>query len=165
MYLSLIIHLSSIGASSSFDKFYNNHRYLNFFIVLVNGLSLLYLSTKLFIYGNLFKQKLIRTDLWNNQEDYGNKIHIVLRINSVLCLCCLCYLLRVALLTCLLYNLLISTNATDNVTTAGILRGLSFVTWTLLTNWIPNIVPVCYMHHNIAINHLIMIVSCIYIYL
>lgn len=103
-------------------------------MVIVHSFSLLLFSCGLLTYGLQLKRKLVQDDLWDraSNEKNAKKVSLILRINAVLVVCCLCYTIRALLLVLLII---------ENITFYRLIR-MSNLSWFLFSSWIPIFGPV-----------------------
>lgn len=102
-------------------------------------LSLLAFTIILIIYGVHIKSKLSQSygRQTLDQHDLNRKLALILRINYVLNICCLCYLIRVILLCWVIYDTIQFESDSGGVT-----GHIPLVLWFFLTGWIPTVGPV-----------------------
>lgn len=103
-------------------------------MILVHVFSLLVFSLILLLYGCHISHKI--TQSYSQKTVFlpamKEKLYLVFRINVVLSICCLCYLLRAVLYALLVYEQFHTAHYTD----------MPSVFWFLLTAWIPTVGPV-----------------------
>lgn len=100
---------------------------------MVNSLLTLFLlSAGLFIYGWKLKTKLLSNSIWTPSEK-ARKVEVLMRINTVLGICCMCFLLRVICLIGVIIDDIREVSLTDQVTEP---------VWFTISNFIPTLCPV-----------------------
>lgn len=104
----------------------------------IHVVSLLAFTITLLIYGFHIKNKLSQSHNKQviNAVELKTKLQIILRINSVLNICCLCYLIRVTLLCWVIYDTLQFPNGN------GVTDKIPLLLWFALTGWVPTVGPV-----------------------
>lgn len=104
----------------------------------IHVVSLLAYTITLLIYGFHIKSKLSQSHRRQtiNENELKTKLQIILRINSVLNICCLCYLIRVTLLCWVIYDTLQFPNGN------GVTDQIPLLIWFALTGWTPTVGPV-----------------------
>lgn len=135
-YVSLLTHFANqsllIGISNSVSQYERDYNGVNLALVLIHSLSLLSLSLWMTAYGIRLQRKLTAHSVWGPAEK-KKRLNILLRLNSVLFACTLCYSLRVFALGILSYDLASDSVKTDEFNNFG---------WFFLSQWIPTIIPV-----------------------
>lgn len=130
-----------IGMSHGYEDF-ASHDIVSVITISMHVLSLLAFTIILLIYGVHIKNKLSQSygGQTMDQHDLKRKLALILRINYVLNICCLCYLIRVILLCWVIY---------DTIQFESDSRGLTghipLVLWFFLTGWIPTVGPVIFL--------------------
>jgi hypothetical protein len=102
-------------------------------------LSLLVFTLILLGYGIHIKHRLSQSygRQTMDENDIKRKLAIILRINSVLNICCLCYLIRVILLCWVIYDTI-----QFEADSGGVTGHIPLILWFILTGWIPTVGPV-----------------------
>lgn len=125
---SIYFLLVSVGNVSNFAE-KNNWAYV--LVVAVNGLSLFFLTCSLLIYGRVLAKR-FQVDPNRNisKLEIRRKYQSLLRINTILGICCVCFFIRVCCLG-------IATS--DSLGTNIEEKHFPPVWWFLLNSWIPTI--------------------------
>jgi uncharacterized iron-regulated membrane protein len=124
--------LFHLGVRGSYAEYMANDYGSYFLMIVVNSFTLLLLSSGLYIYGLKLKNKLVNNNMWTPQEK-KKKLNILVRINSVMAVCCLCFLLRVICLIGVFSDAIRHETLTDTLTNTE---------WFVVSNFIPTIGPV-----------------------
>lgn len=123
------------GMSNGYEEF-ASHDLISILTISMHVVSLLAFTIILLVYGLHIKHKLSQGQTMN-QVDLNRKLTIILRINSVLNVCCLCYLIRVILLCWVIYDTI-----QFKADSGGLTGHIPLVLWFFLTGWIPTVGPV-----------------------
>lgn len=115
---------------------YASHDLISVISITMHVVSLLAFTIILLVYGIHIKHKLSQGQTMD-QVDLNRKLTIILRINSVLNICCLCYLIRVILLCWVIYDTI-----QFEADSGGVTGHIPLVVWFFLTGWIPTVGPV-----------------------
>jgi hypothetical protein len=133
--------LTSVGLSDGYEEF-ASHDIVSITTITMHVLSLLVFTLILLVYGIHIKQRLSQSygRQTMDENDIKRKLAIILRINSVLNICCLCYLIRVILLCWVIYDTIQYESDSGGVT-----GHIPLILWFVLTGWIPTVgpVPIC----------------------
>ena len=121
-------------SSSGFGEFQDHYSVVNLLLVLTHSLCLMILSLSMLWYGIRLQQKLGSSSL-KAIPGKTRKIAILLRINIVLLVCCVCFLVRIIALAMLVQDIIRDKNFTDNK--------IVLLGWFMISNWIPTCLPVC----------------------
>ena len=127
------------GISKSYNE-YSHLDVLSVTTISIHVISLLAFTISLLIYGFHIKNKLSQSHGRQtiSENDLKTKLQIILRINYVLNICCVCYLIRVTLLCWVIYDTLQYKN--EN----GVTDKIPLLLWFALTGWVPTVGPVSY---------------------
>jgi hypothetical protein len=123
------------GMSHGYEEF-ASHDLISIITITMHVVSLLAFTIILLVYGMHIKHKLSQGQTMD-QVDLNRKLTIILRINSVLNICCLCYLIRVILLCWVIYDTI-----QFEADSGGVTGHIPLVLWFFLTGWIPTVGPV-----------------------
>lgn len=119
--------------SSSFGDFQDDYSVMNLLLVVTHSLCLLILSCSMLWYGIRLQQKLGNSSL-KAIPGKNRKIAILVRINTVLFICCVCFFLRIIALGLLCTDIILGNTFTD--------RKILLMGWFIISNWIPTCLPV-----------------------
>lgn len=120
-------------ASKSFSEFQDHYSVVNLLLTLTHSLCLLILSCSMLFYGIRLQQKLGNSSL-KAIPGKTRKIAILLRINIVLLICCVCFFLRVIALAMLCRDIVLNSTFTDDK--------ILLIGWFIISNWLPTTFPV-----------------------
>lgn len=126
-----------IGTSGGYEN-YERRRDFRAVSTLIHVTSLLLFSVLLLVFGLSMIHKLTpsSTLLSRNHPEFSSQIRILTRINTVLFICTVCFLLRVLFLGVTIYETL------RFGSTGGFLGAISTLEWFIVAIWIPSIGPV-----------------------
>ena len=136
---------------SGYDDFNDNYKSLTISFVFIQSMSFFLLALGMLMYGVKLQCNLRDNTMWLQSEP-SKKLMILVKINTLLLVCTLCYALRVATMATYFMDIINDTSRVDNSST---------IVWFTLSQWVPMLLPVIiamlYFSYRNSIGQLILL--------
>lgn len=130
--ISALLVIGGLCASSGYDDFNDNYKSLTISFVFIQSMSFFLLALGMLMYGVKLQCNLRDNTMWLQSEP-SKKLMILVKINTLLLVCTLCYALRVATMATYFMDIINDTSRVDNSST---------IVWFTLSQWVPMLLPV-----------------------
>jgi hypothetical protein len=130
--VAAVIEIGGLIASDGYDDFVDSYPAISVVFLVVHSSTLLLLTIGMLIYGIKLQRNLNANTMWL-QSDKSIKLMILAKINILLVVCTICYILRLVTLAVLFIDMVFGDENTDDFPVLG---------WYILSQFLPTLVPV-----------------------
>lgn len=130
--IAAILVVGGLLASDGYDDFMDTYPVISIVFLVIHSTTFLFLTCGMLVYGVKLQRNLNANTMWLQSEN-SEKLIILVKINTLLFVCTLCYALRVGSLSVLFIDMVFGDKKTDE---------FPVLAWYIISQWVPTLIPV-----------------------